>query len=151
MILVIIAVSIILIIIGDFIGKRDGDYEGRCLAFLVPGISVLVLSIIVCMVLVIFTVECSVMDKKIEILEENNAQIEEELYDALEAYCEYENETFENLSNPETIFFLYPELKADTLFQTYMETLQSNKKEITDLQLEKVYESTYKWMLYFGS
>lgn len=151
MILVIIAISIILIIIGDFIGKKDHDYEGRCLAFLVPGAIILVLSVIVCIVLVMFTVECNVIGKKIEILEENNAQIEEELYDALKAYCEYENETFENLSNPESIFFLYPELKADTLFQTYMETLQSNKKEITDLQLEKAYESTYRWMLYFGS
>lgn len=151
MILTIIALAIIFIIIGNYLGKKDNDYEGRCLAFLIPGIGVFILSVVVSLVLVMFITDCKVIDQKIEILEENNAVIEEELYDALEAYCEYENETFENFSNPESIFLVFPELKADTLFATYMQTLQENKKEITELQLEKVYESTYKWWLYFGS
>lgn len=151
MILAIIAISIISIIIGDYLGKKDRDYDGRCLAFLIPGIGVLILSTVIGLVLVMFTMELKVIDQKIEILEENNSQIEEELYDALEAYCEYENKTFENFSDPEAIFLVFPELKADALFQTYMTTLQSNKKEITKLQLEKAYEPVYRWWLYFGS
>ena len=151
MILVILAISIILIIIGVYLGNKDGDYEGRALAFLVPGIGVLVISIIVGLVLIMFITDCKVIDKKIEILEQNNAEIEKKLYVAIEAYCEYENKTFENLSDPEAVFLLFPELKADSLFQTYMETLQENKKEITKLQLEKVNETVHKWWLYFGS
>lgn len=110
MILVIIAISIILIIVGIYLGNKDCDYEGRCLAFLVPGIGVLILSIVVCTILLVFTVECKVIDKKIEILEENNTQIEEKLYNAIEAYCEYENKTFENLTDPEAAFLIFPEL-----------------------------------------
>lgn len=151
MILVIIAISLILILIGNYIGRKDRDYEGRCLAFLIPGIAVLILSIAVGVALLVNITGCKIMGKQIEILEQNNAEIEEELYDALEAYCEYENETFETISNPETIFLVFPELKANTLFQTYMQTLQENKKEITELQLQKAYETTYKWWLYFGS
>jgi hypothetical protein len=149
--LVIIAICIILIIIGDYLGRKDCDYEGRCLAFLIPGVGVLVLSAIVYVVLVMFTIECNVINQKIEILKENNAQIEEKLQEAIDIYCEYEDDNFDNFQNPETIFLVFPELKANTLFQTYMLTLQENKKEITELQLKKAYESTYKWLLYFGS
>ena len=151
MFLVIIVIAIIFIIIGDHLGKKDRDYEGRCLAFLIPGVGVLILSVVVSMVLVMFITDCKVIDQKIEILEENNAEIEEKLQEAIDAYCEYEDDNFDNFSNPETIFLVFPELKADALFQTYMTTLQSNKKEITELQLEKAYEPVYRWWLYFGN
>lgn len=151
MILAIIVLAIIFIIIGDHLGKKDNDYEGRCLAFLIPGIGILILSIIIGVVLIMFITDCKVIDQKIEILKENNAQIEEQLREAIDAYCEYEDDNFDNFQNPETIFLVFPELKANTLFATYMQTLQENKKEITELQLQKAYESTYKWWLYFGS
>ena len=132
-------------------GRWDYD-NGGTIGCWIPGIIGLVVTIAVVIGLIINLVNCKVIEQKIEILTENNNQIEEKLYITLQAYCEHENKTLIDISpdNPEVILLIYPELKADKLFESYILILKSNNTEIRNLKIKKVNESIYKWWLYFG-
>ena len=159
MLLIFISIAIILIVLGFYFaykerydsGRWDFEYGGT-IACLVPGFFILIVSIAVYITLTVFLINLKIVDKKLTVLQENNAQIEEKLYVTLEAYCEHENKTFVEISpeNPEVILLIYPELKADSLFESYIDTLKNNNQEIRNLQLEKINGSIYKWWLYFG-
>lgn len=97
-------------------------------------------------------INCRTINQKIDYLYENNEQVEEKLYYSLQQYCEYENKTFTEISpdNPEVLFMIYPELKSDTLFVSYMDTIVDNNAQIKELKLEQINAATYKWWLYFG-
>ena len=130
------------------------EYEnGGTIGCWVPGFICLAVTLIVGIVLIANLVNCKVIDQKIEVLTENNNQIEEKLYVTLQAYCEHENKTLVDISpdNPEIILLLYPELKADQLFESYILTLKDNNATIKELKIKKINESIYKWWLYFGS
>ena len=57
---------------------------------------------------------------------------------------------FHLFKNYIVFLLIYPELKADQLFESYILTLKSNNTEIRNLKIKKVNESIYKWWLYFG-
>lgn len=159
MLIVIFLISIILIGLGFYFAYKNrwngGSWEyengGTISCFIFGFIGAL--SSIIC---IIFTIDnlinLKVVNNKINILEENNAYIEEKIYAILETYCEHENKTLVDISpdNPEMILLLYPELKAVTLFESYIETIKSNNQQIKDLKLEKANNSIYQWWLYFG-
>ena len=159
MLLIFIGIAIILIVLGFYFAYKERysngrwDFEfGGTIACLIPGFLILIVSIVVYIVLTVLLINLKIVDKKLTVLQENNAQIEEKLYVTLEAYCKHENKTFVEISpeNPEVILLIYPELKADSLFESYIDTLKSNNQEIRSLQLEKINKSIYKWWLYFG-
>ena len=159
MLIVFILISLILIALGYIVAykKRDSynrwNYDNDGTAFFwIVGFITLAIEIIAYIVLIINIVNCKVINQKIEVLTENNNQIEEKLYITLQAYCEHENKTFVEISpaNPEVILLIYPELKADQLFESYILTLKSNNAAIRDLKIKKVNESIYKWWMYFG-
>lgn len=159
MLIVFILISLILIALGFIIAYKNRNsydewhYEnGGAIAFWVTGFITLAIEVIVYIVLIVNLVNCKVINQKIEVLNENNSQIEEKLYATLQTYCEHENKTFVEISpeNPEVILLIYPELKADQLFESYILTLKSNNAAIRDLKIKKVNESIYKWWMYFG-
>lgn len=159
MLIIFLILSLGLIALGFFSAYKHKthynrwDYDnGGTIGCWIPGIIGLVAIIVVVIVLIINLVNCKVIEQKIEVLTENNNQIEEKLYITLQAYCEHENKTLIEISpdNPEVILLVYPELKADQLFESYILTLKSNNTEIRNLKIKKINESIYKWWLYFG-
>lgn len=159
MLIIFLILSLGLIALGFYSASKHKDYykkwdyeNGGTIGCWIPGIIGLIATIAVAIVLIINLVNCKVIEQKIEVLTENNNQIEEKLYITLQAYCEHENKTLVDISpdNPEVILLIYPELKADQLFESYILTLKSNNTEIRNLKIKKVNESIYKWWLYFG-
>lgn len=89
---------------------------------------------------------------KIQYIEEHNTEMVSTINIALEQYCEYENKTFTEISanSPEVLFILYPELKANTLFEKYLEEISKNNKMLLNYKLEYANASALKFWLYFG-
>lgn len=145
MLIVLIVISIILIILmcAEII---DSDL------IIIPvgalGIKILVLSVL-CWNLV----ECRVIDKKIELYNNQNKEIEEKVEIVVKEYMQHENNTFKGLKTDEsyiTLVTLYPELKADKLIQQEIDLYEENNNKIIDLKEKKINATIYKWWLYFG-
>ena len=107
----------------------------------------------------IATIVCSVevsseraIDKKIEIYQEENQNIETTVATAVKNYQDYEQQTFKELSPQEiTIAIsLYPELKSNELVVKQLDIYTQNNTEIKKLKTDKASLITYKWWLYFG-
>lgn len=82
-----------------------------------------------------------------------NEELENKLYDIVIEYKDYEQDTFKNLTpeNASTYIIVnYPELKSNTLVESYMQTIVENKKQLQKLELEHIDNQVCKWWLYFG-
>lgn len=93
------------------------------------------------------------IDSKIEMYQEENANIEQDIDKIVKEYLEYEHETFADLKIEEssiTLVALFPELKSDTLVQQQLEIYVDNNNKIKRLKEEKIDIAKKKWILYFG-
>lgn len=90
--------------------------------------------------------------EKIEIYEEQNAQIEESIDAAVKAYCEHEQITYVQMSDGAValVAAAYPELASSELVKTQMEVWTSNSKELKDLKSDLVDFHRAQYFLYFG-
>lgn len=97
--------------------------------------------------------QARVIDAKIEMYQEENEKIESYISDVVKQYQEYEHNTFVELNHAEsaiTLVSLYPELKADSLVSTQIDTYVVNAERIRELKSDKLDISVYRWWLYFG-
>ena len=96
--------------------------------------------------------EGKVIDEKITMYQEENANIENEMNILVQQYMSYESDTFGNLKGDSsiTLVSLYPELKADTLVTKQIEVYVANNEKIKELKEDKIELSVQKWWLYFG-
>lgn len=96
--------------------------------------------------------EGRVIDERIALYEEQNAQIEEQINSLVQNYMEYESNTFNNLNSENliTLISLYPELKSDTLVSQQCDLYIENNKKILELKEEKISLSVKKFWVYFG-
>lgn len=95
----------------------------------------------------------STIDSKIEMYQEENANIEQDIDKIVKEYCEHEHDTFADLKTEEssiTLVTLFPELKSDTLVQQQLEIYVANNAKIKQLREEKIDIAKIKWILYFG-
>lgn len=152
MILVILGISIALIVVGVLLYIHlDNEVAAPILA----GIGALgaFISLIIIIVLSISVTKLSIIDEKIEMYEEENAQIECQIAECVNQYQQYETKIFSEVA-PEsaiTLIALYPELKADTLVSKQIEIYVSNNAQIKALKEQKINGSVDRWWLYFGS
>ena len=95
--------------------------------------------------------ESMVIDDKIALYEEENANIEQNIGALVEDYKDYESSTFENfkLDNPSMVFSMYPELKSNELATKQIELYVSNNAKIKELKEAKLDYKVYKWWLFF--
>lgn len=95
----------------------------------------------------------STIDSKIEMYQEENANIEQDIDKIVKEYLEHEHDTFADLKTEEssiTLVTLIPELKSDTLVQQQLNIYVSNNAKIKELKEEKIDIAKVKWILYFG-
>lgn len=150
MIIVLFVIGIALIIWGVITCDHSG--EDSAIAPAVIG------TILSCGSLIgfLFTLGCivdaSYIPEKIKMLEEENTRMEATILDVVEQYCEYENKTYQELKPDQIdlVFVLYPELKADTMFTSYVEVLTENRNYIKQLKLDEISAKSARWWLYFG-
>lgn len=151
MILVILAVSIALIIVGTILYEKT-DLENLPEAMQVIGFITVVISIVVIIILGIFVSKLDVIDDQIAMYEEENTRIEEQIATIVEQYQKYETEIFANAASDSaiTLVSLYPELKSDSLVSSQIEIYVKNNERIKELREKKITGNVLRWWLYFG-
>lgn len=95
----------------------------------------------------------SVIDSKIAMYQEENANIEQDIDKIVQEYLVHEHDTFADLKTEEssiTLVTLFPELKSDTLVQQQLEIYVANNAKIKALREEKIELAEIRWLLYFG-
>lgn len=92
------------------------------------------------------------IQEKIEIYEEQNAQIEESIDAAVKAYCEHEQITYVQMSDGAValVAAAYPELASSELVKTQMEVWTSNTYELKKMKSKLVDFNKARYFLYFG-
>lgn len=101
----------------------------------------------------IFTVASGFgIQEKIEIYEEQNAQIEQSIDAAVKAYCEHEQITYVQMSDGAValVAAAYPELASSELVKTQMEVWTSNSHELKNMKSKLVDFNKARYFLYFG-
>ena len=76
--------------------------------------------------------------KRIEYLQEYNAEIDEEIKSTVILYMDYEIDMFDREINALVLVNAYPELKANELINKQIEIYLKNKEEIKRLELAKI-------------
>ena len=92
------------------------------------------------------------IQEKIQIYEDQNAQIEQSIDAAVKAYCEHEQITYVQMSDGAValVAAAYPELASSELVKTQMEVWTSNSHELKDLKSKLVDFHRAQYFLYFG-
>lgn len=115
---------------------------------------ILAIIVIVVMFFCLWSIsEGRVIDEKIEMYSQENAEIEADIDALVAKYMEYESSTLADLRGDSaiTLVSLYPELKSDELVKAQIELYLANNKKIKDLKEDKLDIRVAKWWLYFGS
>lgn len=152
MIIVFFVVAMLLLALGVILFEKAYDFEvfGGVLIFM--GVLLSAISIIAAIILSISVSDLKVIDRKIEMYQEENAKIENQISEVVKQYQDYESGIFADVS-PEssvTLVSLYPELKSDTLVQAQIEVYLENNETIKALKERKINGSVKRWWLYFG-
>lgn len=92
------------------------------------------------------------IEEKIQIYEDQNAQIEQSIDAAVKAYCEHEQITYVQMSDGAIalVAAAYPELASSELVKTQMEVWTSNSYELKELKSDLVDFHRAQYFLYFG-
>ena len=92
-----------------------------------------------------------VIDDKIALYEEENANIEQSVSLLVEDYKNYESSTFEDLKMDDLtiVFSMYPELKSNELVVEQIELHVANNAKIKELKELKLDYKVCKWWLFF--
>lgn len=92
------------------------------------------------------------IEEKIQIYEEQNAQIEQSIDAAVKAYCEHKQITYTQMSDGAIalVAAAYPELASSELVKTQMEVWTSNSYELKELKSDLVDFHRAQYFLYFG-
>lgn len=113
--------------------------------------TVVFIAILVCSIIV--SIDATTYKNTVNYITTENEILENKLYDIVLEYKDYEQDTFKNLTpeNASTYIIVnYPELKSNTLVDSYIQTLVENKKELQRIELEHIHTATTRWWLYFG-
>lgn len=156
MILVILGVCLFIAAAGFItmvVTSFDNDLAAMAGAggILIGGIG-FVISIIVITCLSVAVSKSSVIDERIAMYVEENANIEQQIAVIVNEYKEYESDTLSDL-RPESMILLttvYPELKTNELVNSQLSIHIENNEKIKDLKEDKICADVYRWWLYFG-
>lgn len=155
---IVLTVVFLILGIGLLIWNLFGNANSDDAVWMVRG-TIGLCSLVVC--IVIFGIMMSMIpkiateqtyDTRIEIVQESNAQLEEQICSAVESYLKHEENVYEKLNVTTAIglFSAYPNLKSNELVQSLIKTYQANMSEIKALKLEKTNLAVAKFLVYFG-
>ena len=94
-----------------------------------------------------------VIDEKIAVYHRENEKIEAALHQAVVEYLGYEGEIFNTITPEDMTAFaaVYPDIKANEVIVTWLETYTNNSIALRNLELEKLQYKIYGWWLCFKS
>lgn len=148
-----ILVAIIVIILFVLVTKiliLEVDTEVSLCALLT---AILLLDLIGGVVSIVSLERASNVDEQIATLQQENADIEETTYSALQYYLEHEENKYKDLEiekkDTMALISVFPEVEA--IAHGNIEKYNENLESLNDLQDLKESIPTLKWLLYFGS
>ena len=153
MILVFLVLGIILTAIGIIIAFREDDWErDTVLVSFIPGIFLILISLIALMICIVPITSQKAIDNKIAFYEEENQRIENSITIIVEKYLQHEEIVYDNLSVDDVNAYLvvYPELRSNNIISKQIDVLTSNSEKLKELKSERADISTYRWWVYFG-
>ena len=151
MFLIGIAVSLILIGLGIYVGVKN-----RCAELDAPLVMVRVLLLVISMLGILANAvplaRAHILDDLIAMHTEENERIEESIAELIVAYKEHERDTFVELTqeSPIVLVQLYPELRASELVEGQVQLHARNATRIRELREAKIRLSVNRWWIYFG-
>ncbi len=155
MLLLILAIFVAIMVWAIIVACRtkEGDTSSAFTVLaIIAGVCALIVGIICCVELSEIRTEV-VVDRKIEMYQNENAKIEAQIDTIVQNYFGYEGELFKDTGSTESpmlLISLYPELKSDSLVQKEMEVYAKNNAMIKELREQKIGIGKTKWELYFG-
>ena len=153
MIIVFKIISLLMIIGGIILYYIDFGLEDIVVPILeIVGVIIFVCSLIVLLVLIDNVKQLNIIDKKIQMYQEENNKIESDIDIIVKQYLEYEQNTFKNAKQESSMILvnLYPELKSNELVQEQIKVYTDNNYQIKKLKEKKLDYQLSKWWLYFG-
>lgn len=98
-------------------------------------------------------VKGNLVDEKIAVVEEQNAEIENKVKVVVENYLVHESSTYETLKPDDVMVAatMYPALQSNQVVQEQLEVYEENNKKIVSLREEKIDAKIARWWLYFGN
>lgn len=146
-----ILVLVICIILAIIFAASDifDDYTPAAGALIGAGISFIVIIILISCLFY----NKNVLPQKIQMYEEENADIEKKIANTVEKYMQYEKEVMIEVSPEDdviTLIALYPELKADELVKAEMDVYIENNKKIKEMKSKQLRIPLYKFLIFFG-
>ena len=163
MLIVLFIIFLILIIIGTiFCQIKDKSYSEILYNIGSWGNTILGFCEIIVIILIIFNCidisKLKIADRKIEMYQEENNNIQKSISTIVENYKKYEQNTYtESLKNIDikntnliVLTQLYPDLKSNEMTNTQIQIYQDNNNKIKELKAQKLDKEISKWWLYFG-
>lgn len=146
----IILILIILIILITICAKKAEEEIEYC--WFLCTVVLIVLSIVVGIVFIGLVCEYPYnIDQKLEMYAEENENIEAKVKQTVQAYMNYEQETYKDLietADLQTIIMTYPELNSNELVRAEIETYKENNNKIKELK-EKAIDKKIMGFWYF--
>ena len=164
MLIVLFIIFLLMIIIGFSLAKwadKGYDHEG-ILIFAALGT---VLGCIAEFIIVCFIIGCAigisqlkVADRKIQMYEEENSNIQNQVAEIVKNYQDYEQNTYTeslkniDISNTDVVVLsqLYPDIKSNEMISKQIQIYQDNNNKIKEIKEDKLNNEICKWWLYFG-
>lgn len=153
MIIIFVILSVLIILVGFIGGAITDSYDNDgwlCLAGL--GAFLFIAGIVAIFFLVNQVKELDIIDKKIEMYQEENTKIENDIDMLVKQYMEHEKKTLSEFKSESSITLvnLYPDLKSNELVQQQLNIYVENNNKIKELKNNKLEYQLSKWWLYFG-
>lgn len=150
MLIVLTVVGILLTVL--FVYLDDNEGGSSLFIACVSGIATVTVAIVMIFNISVI-VNGNVIDQKIAMYQEENANIETQIANCVTEYQQYESKIISEVTseNAMTLISLYPDLKSDTLVAMQIENYIANNNAIRSLKEDKLDIQKARWWVYFGS
>lgn len=148
-----VIIGLIILFIGIHIYTHRDSYSDDGLGTIAIGIIVIFIFAFTAIIEFIpKAIELELIDDKIAMYEEENAQIEEDVERIVAQYQQHEKAVFDmsEIHSATTLIQMYPDLKSNDLAMKQIEIYNQNNAQIKSLKLDQIDCEKAKWWLYFG-
>lgn len=129
--------------------ERD-NYSDGVASVLYIFFAVITLCVVMCILIFCYPYK---VNEKLSMYEEENYKIETKVKETVQAYMNYEQETYKSLvenANLETLLIKYPELNSNELVKSEIEIYKENNTKIKELKEKAIMKRTYDFWWKFN-
>jgi len=149
MFIVLLVIALLIIWLGALANRHDWFDGIGC--FVSGGVIAVLTALAIVLCGTLYSNKITI-DDRMALYTETNAQIEQQIGDIVNAYQEYESETFASLKLDSAIAIAqtYPALVSNAVVQQQVSLYVSNNENIRALRSEKIRYRVLAWWLFFG-